>query len=99
MHQLTIATDAATSTTGHDDFADAHRALMSHVIAQDLYLHASWPTPRTAATFKLISLDPAGREPLITGTATTRAPGEAIHVVTGPCGCCHPLMLPSATIS
>ena len=29
IHQLTIATDTATSTTGHDDFADAHRALMS----------------------------------------------------------------------
>ena len=70
MHQLTIATDTATSTTGHDDFADAHRALMSHVIAQDLYLHASWPTPRTAVTFKLVSLDPADSQPHITGTAT-----------------------------
>jgi hypothetical protein len=79
MHQLTIATDTETSTTGHDDFADAHRALMSHVIAQDLYLHASWPTPRTAATFQLISLDPTGRQPLITGTATIEpAPAKPV---------------------
>jgi hypothetical protein len=79
MHQLTIATDTATSTTPHDDFADAHRALISHVIAQDLYLHASWPTPRTAVTFKLVSLDPAGRQPHITGTATIEpAPAKPV---------------------
>lgn len=79
MHQLTIATDTATSTTGHDDFADAHRALMSHVIAQDLYLHASWPAPRTAATFKLVSLDPADRQPHFTGTATIEpAPAKPV---------------------
>ncbi|MDT5085583.1 MAG: hypothetical protein QOJ61_2626, partial [Mycobacterium sp.] len=29
--------------------------------------------------------------------AASRAAGEAVHVVTGPCGGCHPLMLPSAT--
>jgi hypothetical protein len=79
MHQLTIATDTATSTTGHDDFADAHRALMSHVIAQDLYLHASWPTPRTAVTFKLVSLDTTDRQPHITGTATIEpAPAKPV---------------------
>ena len=83
MHLLTIATDTATSTTGHDDFADAHRALMSHVIAQDLYLHASWPTPRTAVTFKLVSLDPADSQPHITGTATIE-PTPAKPVM-GPC--------------
>lgn len=85
MHQLTIATEAATSTTGHDDFADAHRALMSHVIAQDLYLHASWPTPRTAVTFKLVSLNPADHQPHITGTATI-APAPAKPVM-GPYYC------------
>lgn len=79
MHQLTIATDTATHTTPHDDFADAHRALMSHVIAQDLYLHASWPTPRTAVTFKLVRLDPAEHRPLITGTATIEpAPAKPV---------------------
>src|SRR5690348_16951718 len=31
--------------------------------------------------------------------AAARAAGEAIHVVTGPSDGCHPLMLPSATIS
>jgi hypothetical protein len=70
MHRLTITTDDATRTIACDDFADAHRALLSHVIAQDLYLHASWRTPRTAVTFKLISLDPASHRPRITGTAT-----------------------------
>jgi hypothetical protein len=79
MHQLTIATDTATSTTGHDDFADAHRALMSHVIAADLYLHASWPAPCTAATFKLLRLDQADSQPRITGTATIEpAPAKPV---------------------
>ena len=79
MHQLTIATDTATSTTGHDDFADAHRALMSHVIAQDLYLHANWPAPRTTAAFKLVSLDPADRQPRVAGTATIEpAPAKPV---------------------
>jgi hypothetical protein len=79
MHQLTIATDTATSTTGHDDFADAHRALMSHVIAHDLYLRASWPTSRTAVTFKLVSLDHTDHRPRIAGTATIEpAPAKPV---------------------
>lgn len=45
MHELTIATDDTTNTTPYNDFDDAFRALMSHVIAEDLYLHAKWPTP------------------------------------------------------
>lgn len=70
MHELTIDTDDTTNTTAYNDFADAFRALMSHVIAWDLYLHAKWPTPRTTTAFKLVTLDEVARESRIIGTAT-----------------------------
>ncbi|KMO69843.1 hypothetical protein [Mycolicibacterium chlorophenolicum] len=70
MHELTIATDDTTNTTPYNDFDDAFRALMSHVIAHDLYLHAKWPTPRTATAFTLVHLDEAARQSRIIGTAT-----------------------------
>lgn len=79
MHELTIATDDTTNTTPYNDFDDAFRALMSHVIAQDLYLHAKWPTPRTTTAFKLVSLDEVARESRIIGTATIApAPGKPV---------------------
>lgn len=80
MHELTIATDDTTTTTPHNDFDDAFRALMSHVIAQDLHLHAKWPTPRTTTAFKLVSLDEVARESRIIGTATI-APAAGKPVV------------------
>lgn len=70
MHELTITTGTAHHTTPYNDFGDAHRALMSHVIAEDLYLHAQWPTPRTVTAFKLVSLDADRGETRIAGTAT-----------------------------
>lgn len=63
MHELTIATDDTTNTTAHHDFDDAFGFLMSHVIAQDLYLHTIWSTPRTTTAFKLVHLDETARQP------------------------------------
>ncbi|GAB4987786.1 hypothetical protein MAHJHV58_47320 [Mycobacterium avium subsp. hominissuis] len=80
MHELTIATDDTTNTTPYNDFDDAFRALMSHVIAEDLYLHAKWPTPRTTTAFKLVHLDEAARQSRIVGTATI-APSTGKPVV------------------
>lgn len=72
MHQLTVIRDTATSTVPYEDFADAHRALMSHVIADDLYLHADWPMPANAAKFTLVNInsrDEHTRHPRVVGTA------------------------------
>ncbi len=75
---VVFATGTTTNTTPHNDFDDAFRALMSHVVAQDLYLHAQGPAPRTA--FTLVSLDERARESRIIGTATI-APTTAKSVV------------------
>jgi hypothetical protein len=70
MYQLTIARGEGTTTTPHGDFEDAHRMLMSRVIAEDLYLHADWSNRHPATTFKLVKLDEATRRPHVVGTAT-----------------------------
>lgn len=70
MHELTIATADTTNTVPYNDFDEAFNALMVHVIAQDLYLHAKWPTPRTTTAFKLVSLDELAGKTHIIGTAT-----------------------------
>jgi hypothetical protein len=80
MYELTIITPTDVNTTPYDDFPDAHQALMSHVIAQDLYLDAKWPAPRDSPTFKLLSLDEGAHEPRIIGTATI-APAPAKPVI------------------
>lgn len=72
MHQLTITTATDTTTTSHDDFDDAHRAMMSRVIAADLYLHADSPTPPNVTMFTLVdvhNVDELTRRPRVTGTA------------------------------
>ncbi|MDQ2626862.1 MAG: hypothetical protein M3Y90_07645 [Actinomycetota bacterium] len=68
MYDLTIATDTSTHATACTDIDDAHRALRSHIIAQDLYLRALPFAPTPATAFELISLD--GNRPRIVGTAT-----------------------------
>ena len=80
MHDLTITTDTAHNTTPYNDFDDAHRALMSHVIAEDLYLHAQWPTARTVTAFDLVRLDAERGKTRIAGTATI-APAAGKTVV------------------
>jgi hypothetical protein len=70
MHELTIATGAVTDTTGYRDFDDALRALRSHVIAHDLYLHTEEHHPSASAAFTLVDLDEAARKRRIVGTAT-----------------------------
>lgn len=72
MHLLTVTSDT-TTTVPYDDFDEAHRALMSHVIADDLYLHADWPMPVNVAKFTLVNVDDRDdltRRPRVVGTAT-----------------------------
>lgn len=80
MHELTIATDDTTNTAPYNDFDEAFSALMTHIKAQDLYLHAKWPTPRTTTAFKLVSLDEVAGKSRIVGTATI-APSSGKTVV------------------
>jgi hypothetical protein len=80
MYDLTIITPTDVNTTAHNDFPDAHQALMSHVIAQDLYLHAKWPAPRDSPSFKLLCLDEGAHEPRVVAIATI-APAPAKPVI------------------
>lgn len=70
MHQLTIdrpGQDAC--VTDHDDFQDAHRALIAYVVGADYYLHALDNT--TAATsYEMLIVPDNHDDPTITGVAT-----------------------------
>jgi hypothetical protein len=80
MYELTITTPTDVDTTPYNDFPDAHQALMSHVIAKDLYMHAKWPAPRDSPSFKLLSLDDGAREPRVVAYASI-APAAAKPVI------------------
>lgn len=79
MYQLIIANGATTSTTDHDDFDDARRALIERVIDADLYVCGEQPLGETAdreptaVVFDLLALSPAGSQPHRVGTATIAA--------------------------
>ncbi|MGY4646254.1 hypothetical protein [Mycobacterium sp. URHB0021] len=86
MYQLIIASDATTSTTDHDDFDHARRALIEHVVDADLYLcgdqlfgEAAHRAP-FAIEFDLLALSPSGRQPHRVGTATIAAPATGVAV-------------------
>ncbi|OKH64789.1 hypothetical protein EB74_08645 [Mycobacterium sp. SWH-M5] len=74
MHDLTIDLDGNHSTvSGYTDFEDAHRQLLSHAIAQDLYLHIDMPIRQdtTTTTYSLVKIDHSGQHrPQVVGTAT-----------------------------
>jgi hypothetical protein len=70
VYELTITTAEAAKTTDHDDFPDAHQALMSHVIAEDLYLHATEQGTRECPRFTLLQMPDDDRGTRIVGTAT-----------------------------
>lgn len=80
MYQLIIANDATTSTTDHDDFDHARRALMAHVVEADLYVRGDQPFGDTAdrapsaVEVDLLALSPSGSQPHRVGTATIAAP-------------------------
>ena len=80
MYQLIIANDAATSTTDHDDFDHARRALIAHVVDADLYVCGDQPFGETAhrapsaVEFDLLALSPSDSRPHRVGTATIAAP-------------------------
>ena len=82
MYQLTIANDATTSTTDHDDFDHARQALIGHVVDADLYLCGDQPfgdvadRAPSAITFDLLTLSPSAHRPCRIGTATI-APAAA----------------------
>lgn len=79
MYQLTITVEDVTSTTPFDDLPEAHQALMSHVIAQDLYLHATRPGPPNAPSFTLVRLEEGARAPRAAGSATIApAPSQPV---------------------
>lgn len=69
MYDLTISTETRTNTVAYRDFADAHHALLAHVIGADLYLHAQCPAIQHAPRFTLLRLDEHARRPQIVGTA------------------------------
>ncbi|MGD9620592.1 MAG: hypothetical protein AB7G47_10210 [Mycolicibacterium sp.] len=52
MYQLTITVEDTTSTTPFDSLVEARQALMSHVIAQDLYLHPTRSASPNAPSFR-----------------------------------------------
>jgi len=89
MYQLIIANDATTTTTDHDDFDHARRALIAHVVETDLYVRGDQPFGGTAdrapsaVEFDLLALSPSGRQPQRVGTATIAAPAtstdSAVH--------------------
>ena len=70
MYELTITTAEVAKITDHDDFPDAHQALMSHVIAEDLYLHATEQGTRECPRFTLLQMPDNDRGTRIVGTAT-----------------------------
>jgi hypothetical protein len=70
MHQLTIDLGDTKRTVPYDDFEAAHRMLMSHVVAEDLYLHTDWSSPQPGTTFKLLKVDQDCTRPRVVGTAT-----------------------------
>jgi hypothetical protein len=70
MHQLTIDLGDTKRTVSYDDFEAAHRMLMSHVVAEDLYLHTDWSSPQPGTTFKLLKVDQDCTRPRVVGTAT-----------------------------
>ncbi|WP_396908317.1 hypothetical protein [Mycolicibacterium sp.] len=81
MHQLTITRDDTASTTpGFVDFEDAHRMLMAHAVADDLYLQHNREGRGTVSTFNLIKLDGWPKlRPRVVGTATIEpTPGKAV---------------------
>lgn len=86
MYQLIIANDATTSTTDHDDFDHARRALIAHVVDADLYVCGDqpfgWGEDREPSTveFDLLTLSPSGRPPHRVGTATIAAPATRADV-------------------
>ena len=86
MYQLIIANDATTSTTDHDDFNHARRALIEHVVDADLYVCGDQPFGETAdratstVEFDLLALSPLGRQPHRVGTATIAASATGADV-------------------
>lgn len=85
MYQLIIANDATTTTTDHDDFDHARRALIAHVVETDLYVRGDQPFGGTAdrapsaVEFDLLALSPSGSQPQRVGTATIAAPATTAH--------------------
>jgi hypothetical protein len=73
VYELTITTAEVAKITDHDDFPDAHQALMSHVIAEDLYLHATEQGTRECPRFTLLQMPDNDRGTRIVGTATIAA--------------------------
>lgn len=73
MYELTITTAEAAQTTDHHDFPEAHHALMSHVIAEDLYLHATERGTPECPSFTLLHMAERERGTRIVGTATIAA--------------------------
>lgn len=81
MHRLSIVHSCSTIVSSHADFADARRALHTHVKRTDTYLHALVAQPGEGlARFALIHLDAAGRRPRLVGSATIQPDSQA---------CCH----------
>jgi hypothetical protein len=79
VYELTITTAEAAKTTDHDDFPDAHQALMSHVIAEDLYLYTAAQGTRECPRFTLLHMPDNDRGTRIVGTATIAAtPGRPV---------------------
>jgi hypothetical protein len=85
MYQLIIASDATTSTTDHDGFDHARRALIEHVVDADLlcgdqpFGEAAHRAP-SAIEFDLLALSPSGRQPHRVGTATIAALATGVAV-------------------
>lgn len=76
MHQLTITSTGPSVVTRHDDFGDAHSALLAHVRTTDTYMRSVTESRSDGhATFQLISVDDTGRAPRVTATASI-APAE-----------------------
>ncbi|MUL48405.1 hypothetical protein FZI85_27835 [Mycobacterium sp. CBMA293] len=69
MHQLTIDRPGqSASVTDHDDFQDAHRALIAYVVGADYYLHALDNTT-AATTYEMLIVPENHGGPTITGLA------------------------------
>lgn len=69
MHQLTIAADTGATTTHHDDYDDANRALLIHVKRSDTYLRSIAAPTNGRAAFELLRLSHTGTQPTVTGAA------------------------------
>ncbi len=71
MYELTIDVENDVHTTAFDDFPEAHQALMSQIVAQDLYLHPRRPATPNAPSFTLLRLEEGEtRGPRVIGSAT-----------------------------